>query len=173
MAASSSTGTSPDGSSLQPRNSSSDKEGIMVDVKDQKKRKRLISNRESARRSRLKKQNQLNSLLAEMKKLEEDNNQMLLTMSLSNKLYFDMEAENSVLRAQIAELTYRLFSLKEIINVISSSCYGVCDSTTIPFDHSSVNVMMDINGGYFSKNVLASPFYLNQPTTMAAPGRFI
>ncbi|KAK3224198.1 hypothetical protein Dsin_011223 [Dipteronia sinensis] len=159
----------------------------LVDVnnKDQiRKRKRLMSNRESARRSRLKKMNQLNSLLAEMKKLKEENDHMLLTMSLSNQLYMDMEAQNSVLRAQMAELNYRLQSLKEIINVVSSSsssCYGVCETINNPllFDHHNVNYNNNVinNNGenYFSMNVdLATPFYMNHQPTMAAPaGRFI
>ncbi|KAK2657130.1 hypothetical protein Ddye_010182 [Dipteronia dyeriana] len=165
----------------------SEKDHNLVDVnnnKDQiKKRKRLMSNRESARRSRLKKLNQLNSLLAEMKKLKEENDQMLLTMSLSNQLYLDMEAQNSVLRAQIAELNYRLQSLEEIINVVSpsSSCYGVCDTINnhLLFDHHNVNYndnVINNNGeNYFSMNVdLATPFYMNHQPTIAAPaGRFI
>ncbi|KAI9165546.1 hypothetical protein LWI28_016086 [Acer negundo] len=168
-------------------NISEEDHNLVVDVnnKDQiKKRKRLMSNRESARRSRLKKMNQLNSLLAEIKKLKEENDQMLLTMSLSNQLYLDMEAQNSVLRAQIAELNYRLQTLKEIINVVSSSsCYGVCETINNPLlldqYHQNVNYNNNVinNNGenYFSMNIdLATPFYMNHHPTMAAPaGRFI
>ncbi|CAN4080126.1 unnamed protein product [Withania somnifera] len=88
---------------------------------DQRKRKRMISNRESARRSRMKKQTHMNELTAQVNHLKEQNNQIVTSINRLTQVYLNVEAENSVLRAQMAELSHRLQSLKEIINCINSA----------------------------------------------------
>lgn len=88
---------------------------------DQRKRKRMISNRESARRSRMKKQKHLNELMAQVEQLKEQNNQIVTNITMVTQVYLNVEAENSVLRAQMAELSHRLQSLNEIINCINST----------------------------------------------------
>ncbi|XP_074581015.1 bZIP transcription factor 44-like [Curcuma longa] len=119
---------SPHGSSsgsilLQNSGSEEDLQALI----DQKKRKRKISNRESARRSRMRKQKHLDDLTAQVNQLREDNSQISTYLSLTTQQYFAMEAENSVLRTQMMELSDRLQSLYEIlyclndINTISSS----------------------------------------------------
>ncbi|KAL5557384.1 hypothetical protein UlMin_039620 [Ulmus minor] len=88
---------------------------------DQKKRKRMLSNRESARRSRMRKQKHLDDLNGQVAQLRKDNSQILTSINITAQLFVNIEAENSVLRAQMAELTNRLQALNDIINCINSS----------------------------------------------------
>ncbi|XP_055805677.1 bZIP transcription factor 11-like [Solanum dulcamara] len=88
---------------------------------DERKRKRMISNRESARRSRMKKHKYLDELLAQVDLLKEQNNQIVTNINMVNQLYLNMEAENSVLKAQVVELSHRLHCVEEIINCMNST----------------------------------------------------
>ncbi|PSS36510.1 BZIP transcription factor [Actinidia chinensis var. chinensis] len=123
-------------------------------VMDQRKRKRMISNRESARRSRMRKQQHMDDLVVQASQLSEENEFILRRVNLTTQMYLNVEAENSVLRAQLAELTHRLGSLHEIIDCFSSNC-GPFDGN----DHQDDDLM--INGGDFLNpwNMV----YLNQP----------
>lgn len=115
---SSSSGTSA--SSPQIQNSGS--EGVdLLKAVDQRKRKRMESNRESARRSRMRKQKHLDDLTADITQLTKENSQVLTNISATTQHYVNLEAENSILRAQMMELSQRLHSLNEILDFISSS----------------------------------------------------
>ncbi|KAI3769735.1 hypothetical protein L6452_00848 [Arctium lappa] len=103
MASSSGTTTSSGGSYL------------LEEIDDRKKR-RMVSNRESARRSRMRKQKHLDDLMTQLSQLRKENNQIISSISVTTQHYMSVEAENSVLSAQVAELTHRLDSLNEIIN---------------------------------------------------------
>ncbi|XP_043708646.1 bZIP transcription factor 11-like [Telopea speciosissima] len=113
----SSSGTSS-GSTLLPNSGS--EEDLQL-VMDQRKKKRMLSNRESARRSRMRKQKHLDELMAQMAQLRKENNQILSSMNFTTQHYLAIEAENSVLRAQMGELNNRLQSLNEIIQYINVS----------------------------------------------------
>ncbi|TYJ42521.1 hypothetical protein E1A91_A03G095300v1 [Gossypium mustelinum] len=82
---------------------------------DQRKRKRMESNRESARRSRMRKQKHLDDLVGQITELKKDNNQILTSINFTTHRYLNIEAENSVLRAQMTELSQRLDSLNDIL----------------------------------------------------------
>ena len=107
---------------------------------DQRKRKRMESNRESARRSRMKKQKHLDDLVAQVTQLKKDNNQILTRINFTTQHYLNIEAENSVLRAQMMELSQSLDSLNEILNYLnrpttSNGVYETSpDSFTNPFN---------------------------------------
>ncbi|GKD55399.1 bZIP transcription factor 11-like protein [Tanacetum coccineum] len=105
MASSSGTMTSSGGSELQ-------------EEMDQRKKRRMISNRESARRSRMRKQKHLNDLMTQLSQLRSEINSVMSSISMTTQHYISVEAENSVLRAQAAELGHRLESLNEIIAVM-------------------------------------------------------
>ncbi|MCD7463793.1 hypothetical protein HAX54_051390 [Datura stramonium] len=90
-------------------------------VTDERKRKRMISNRESARRSRMKKHKYLDELIAQVDQLKEENNGIVTNINMVNQFYLNMEAENSVLKAQMDELSHRMQSLEEIINRMNSA----------------------------------------------------
>ncbi|KAD3068707.1 hypothetical protein E3N88_36587 [Mikania micrantha] len=82
---------------------------------DERKRKRMISNRESARRSRAKKQQRLDELLCEISRLQNDNNTIMKKIDEATQVFVNAESQNNVLRAQLTELTDRLHSLNSPI----------------------------------------------------------
>lgn len=91
---------------------------------DQKKIKRMISNRESARRSRLRKQTHVSSLMALAAQLREDKTQLLGGLHMTTQLNLRVETENAILRAQAAELSHRLHSLNEIASFLNRGMGG-------------------------------------------------
>lgn len=138
--------------STQIHHSGSD-DGMM----DQRKRKRMESNRESARRSRMRKQKHIDDLMAQANKLKNDNAQILTTIDVTTQRYVQIEAENSVLRAQVSELSQRLDSLNEIMNYINTNTN--CTTT---------QCTTGLNGS-FEFDAMDNPWnmmYLNQPTIM-------
>ncbi|XP_020596512.1 bZIP transcription factor 53-like [Phalaenopsis equestris] len=88
---------------------------------DEKKRKRMLSNRESARRSRIRKQNHLNDLVSQVGNLREENSQILAQVKLRSEWSARVEAENSVMRAQVMELTERLRSMNSLLGFLEAS----------------------------------------------------
>lgn len=81
---------------------------------EEKKRKRMLSNRESARRSRMRKHKHLDDLTREISQLSEQNSLIRNSLNLNRQNYLVLETENSVLRTQVIELTSWLNSLKDI-----------------------------------------------------------
>ncbi|KAG5613372.1 hypothetical protein H5410_024653 [Solanum commersonii] len=110
--------TSSGNSSQIPNNSGSDEVLMVV---DDRKRKRMQSNRESARRSRMRKQKHLDDLMCQVTQLKKENSNILSSINMTTQQYGNVEAENSVLRAQMMELTQRLQSLNEILTYINNS----------------------------------------------------
>ncbi|KAL4272339.1 hypothetical protein GQ457_13G019720 [Hibiscus cannabinus] len=104
---------------------------------DQRKRKRKESNRESARRSRMRKQKHLDDLVAQITELKHDNNQIQTSIGFTTQHYMNIEAENSVLMAQMMELSQRLESLNQILDHINNptTCNGVNETEAIEFGH--------------------------------------
>jgi bZIP transcription factor len=103
--------------SLSPpirRDSSPEQDSL---VSDERKRKRMQSNRESARRSRMKKQIHLDTLITEAERLKADNADMESRINLTTEQYIMVEKENQVLRARHAELAERLQSLNSILMI--------------------------------------------------------
>ncbi|GMI96823.1 basic leucine-zipper 44 [Hibiscus trionum] len=137
----SSSGNSNSSGSMVPSGSEEDLHQLM----DQRKRKRMESNRESARRSRMRKQKLLDDLTSQVAQLAKENNQILTSITFTTQHYLNMEAENSVLRAQIMELTQRLDSLNEILHYLNNGAYGSegfetsDESFTDPFDIPHLN----------------------------------
>ncbi|KAF9688162.1 hypothetical protein SADUNF_Sadunf02G0168500 [Salix dunnii] len=84
---------------------------------DERKRKRMISNRESARRSRMRKQKQMEDLVNEASKLQNENNQLRQGINAAHERLMEMESANNVLRAQAVELTERLRSLNSLLQI--------------------------------------------------------
>ena len=88
---------------------------------DLRKRKRMQSNRESARRSRMRKQKHLDDLTDQINQIKKDNAQILTTINVTTQQFVQIEADNSVLRAQMGELNQRLSYLNEIINLMDNN----------------------------------------------------
>ncbi|XP_050292210.1 bZIP transcription factor 11-like [Quercus robur] len=146
MASSSGASTGSEGDDLQQ-------------VMDQRKRKRMLSNRESARRSRVRKQKHVDDLMAQVCQLTNENSQIHTTMNITLQHYMNIEAENSVLRAQMAELSHRLESLSGIINYINSTT-GLFEST----DQQGTQTHDDNS----FMNPWSSNIYVNQPIMASA-----
>ncbi|KAJ6997137.1 bZIP transcription factor 11-like [Populus alba x Populus x berolinensis] len=146
------------GSTAMLRNSSSEEDP--QHIMDLRKRKRMISNRESARRSRMKKQKHLDDLTGQLGQLARENNEILTRMNAVSQLYMHIEAENSILRAQMAELSHRLGSLNEIIEYANFS-----DGLFEPEDAvASVSATShQIGDGFFMNPWNNASFHVNQP----------
>ncbi|KAI3712863.1 hypothetical protein L1987_71431 [Smallanthus sonchifolius] len=85
-----------------------------------RKRKRMMSNRESARRSRVHKKKHLGDLMLQVSQLMSDNKYMAINLKDTTQMFLNVDSENSVLRTQLAELTHRFESLTNIINGFNS-----------------------------------------------------
>lgn len=148
----SSSGTSSGSTTLQQSSGSDEDLQLLM---DQRKRKRMASNRESARRSRMRKQKHLDDLMAQVAVLRKENELILTTYKLTTQQYIAVEAENSVLRTQMIELSSRLQSLNEILSFMNS-----CNSSGYAFDAPQPMIDSFINPW----GALA----LNQPITASA-----
>ncbi|CAA2979148.1 bZIP transcription factor 44-like [Olea europaea var. sylvestris] len=153
--------------SRQIQNSGSGED--LQQLTDQRKRKKMQLNRESAKRSRLRKQKHLDDMMAKATALKNENNQILTNINVTNQHYMNVEAENSVLRAQMMELRQRLQSLNEILNYIKSNSATVAATTAAA---PATNLMFqaeEFEG--FSDGFLNNPWnlmYLNQQPIMAS-----
>ncbi|GLU02875.1 hypothetical protein SLE2022_201080 [Rubroshorea leprosula] len=152
----SSSGASSGSGSPQIQNSGSE-EDLQV-LMDQRKRKRMISNRESARRSRMRKQKHLNDLMEQVAQLREENNQIITSINITTQHFLNIEAENSVLRAQAGELTHRLQSLNEIITVLNAGQAAFnCEDTSSSFIEPVDGFLNPLNMAYLNQPIMASP----------------
>lgn len=183
--------------SSQLQNSGSEGDLQQVMVMDERKRKRMESNRESARRSRMRKQKHLDDLMAQVDQIKRENNQIVQTISLTNQQFVNVEAENSVLKAQMDELSQRLQSLNDILNYMNTlngptaaaPTAGGVNNNTSSFEEDCLDILghdlgdFGIMNGYFGNfthninnvnNVMGgniNPWnlvYLNQPIMASA-----
>ncbi|KAL4568990.1 hypothetical protein LXL04_024616 [Taraxacum kok-saghyz] len=81
-----------------------------------RKQKRTISNRESARKSRIRKKKHMDDLVGQVCQLVSDNKCMAINLKDTTQMFIKLDSENSVLKAQLAELNRQFESLNEIIN---------------------------------------------------------
>jgi FtsZ-binding cell division protein ZapB len=110
----------------------SDNDPRYATVTDERKRKRMISNRESARRSRMRKQKQLGDLINEVTVLKNDNTKITEQVEAATRKYVEMESKNDVLRAQASELTDRLRSLNSVLEMVEDISGQALDIPEIP-----------------------------------------
>lgn len=80
--------------------------------------------------------------MAQVAQLRKENSQILSNVNVTTQHYVNVEAENSVLRAQMMELTHRLHSLNEILNYLNSASVsaaagggGSCTFESEEFQH--------------------------------------
>ncbi|TMW89091.1 hypothetical protein EJD97_017671 [Solanum chilense] len=99
---------------------------------DERKRKRMESNRESAKRSRMKKQQRLEELSSETTQLQNQNSICREKIDSVERNYRSIDAENNVLRAQLAELTERLNSLNSLTQFWADTTGFPVDIPEIP-----------------------------------------
>ncbi|KAL7606777.1 bZIP transcription factor 11 [Lactuca sativa] len=149
---------SSSGNSSQIQNSGSDE-----DLLHQRKRKRMQSNRESARRSRIRKQKHVDDLTDQINQIKKDNAQILTTINVTTQQFVHVEADNSVLRAQMGELSQRLDYLNEIINLMNNNY----TNTNCTNGASTTGLFEFENHDDFMNNPW-NLMYLNQQPIMAA-----
>ena len=88
---------------------------------EQRRAKRMLSNRESARRSRMRKQRHLDDLTAQAAHLRRENAHVATALGLTTQGLLAVDAENAVLRTQAAELAARLASLNDILAYMNTN----------------------------------------------------
>ncbi|KAA8543032.1 hypothetical protein F0562_021473 [Nyssa sinensis] len=103
--------------SLQQQTSSGSDGDPRYSMVDTRKRKRMLSNRESARRSRMRKQQQLDDLISQLSQLQNENNLFSQRIDVAIQMYTGVASENNVLRARLTELAERLHSLNSVLHI--------------------------------------------------------
>ncbi|XP_010531056.1 PREDICTED: bZIP transcription factor 2-like [Tarenaya hassleriana] len=116
------------------RSSSPVSDGSPSSAVDERKRKRMVSNRESARRSRMRKQKHMDDLTAQINQLTNENRQIMTSLDVTSRLYMTIQAENSVLNAQLSELNTRLRSLDDIIGFVTANTNSSSSSSSGEID---------------------------------------
>ena len=94
---------------------------------DERKRKRMLSNRESARRSRLRKQQQVEDLTGEAGRLRNENDRLARSIKATEEAFVKMEAANDVIRAQTKELEAQFRFLNSVIDAEETNSFSVDD----------------------------------------------
>ncbi|KAL5983552.1 hypothetical protein ACLOJK_017639 [Asimina triloba] len=101
-------------------------------VVDQRKKRRMISNRESARRSRMRKQQHLDDLLTQVSQLKAENSQIVTRVEFATQQFVQLDSENTILRTQVMELTDRLQSLNSVLHIMEEVSGLSMDIPEIP-----------------------------------------
>ncbi|KAK2990253.1 hypothetical protein RJ640_014705 [Escallonia rubra] len=93
---------------------------------DEKKRRRMVSNRESARRSRMKRERHTKDLNDQVMRFMNDRKEIVQKINEVGQRHGAIEAENRILRVQREELSKRLESAEIVASyVVGTSTYGV------------------------------------------------
>ncbi|WOL16431.1 bZIP transcription factor 53-like [Canna indica] len=99
---------------------------------EERRQKRKLCNRESARRSRMRKQQQVLDLTNLVAQLMQGNKRALAQIEALSQHHQGLEAENGELRAQVAELTERLQSLNSVLRFVEQLSGVAMDVPSIP-----------------------------------------
>jgi len=91
---------------------------------DERKQKRMLSNRESARRSRMRKQQHLDELKAQVAQLRAENHHMAQKYSIAARHYAQLNEENRMLRHHAIDLSRTLHRLEAVARPGSSGNGG-------------------------------------------------
>ncbi|GAB4850805.1 hypothetical protein Ancab_030105 [Ancistrocladus abbreviatus] len=97
--------------------SGSEGDGRSGSSMNEKKRRRMESNRESARRSRQRKQQHLDDLIKEVAKLRRENEEFGRKIGELTQTYSAVETANAVLTADKNRLAARLESLECVVEI--------------------------------------------------------
>ncbi|KAK1391690.1 BZIP domain-containing protein [Heracleum sosnowskyi] len=135
-----------------------------------RKRKRMQSNRESARRSRLRKQQHLDELSGQVSQLKKENEQLLTKANITTQHLMNVESENLILKAQMDELSQRLESLNDIVNYVNINIVNT-NNNKINYNNNN-NFEMFEGDNIFGTESFMNPWYLNQQPIMASSDMF-
>lgn len=92
----------------------------------------MESNRESARRSRKRKQQRLDELVNDAALLKNENIQIEMKINSYSQQYLNVESENSIMRSQVMQLTDRLQSLNSVLRFMEEFSGIAMDIPEIP-----------------------------------------
>ncbi|XP_077222974.1 basic leucine zipper 43-like [Tasmannia lanceolata] len=98
--------------SLSNNSTSDESEEHQLSVIDEKKLRRMISNRESARRSRMRKQKHLDELWSQVVRLRTENWQLLDKLNHVSECHDQVREENGLLKEEVSDLRQRLKDLQ-------------------------------------------------------------
>ncbi|XP_073120491.1 bZIP transcription factor 53-like [Henckelia pumila] len=126
--------------------SEDDRENRYAKITDEKKRKRMISNRESARRSRMKREQHIKDLNDQTIYFSTKRSEMVRKIDEVTRRFGAIDSENKILRMQGRELKKRLELLEEILasyNNIDNSrfMYGL-HGMIANKEYSEMNILM-------------------------------
>ena len=131
MASSSGSGSTGSLSAAATAAGVSSTEEEMRALMEQRRAKRMLSNRESARRSRMRKQRHLDDLAAQAAHLRRENAHVATSLGLTTQGLLAVDAENAVLRTQAAELAARLHSLNDILSCMNTNGTAAAVALTV------------------------------------------
>ncbi|XP_077237686.1 uncharacterized protein LOC143879276 [Tasmannia lanceolata] len=98
--------------SLSNNSTSDEAEEHQLSVIDERKQRRMISNRESARRSRMRKQKHLDELWSQVIRLRAENRQLIDKLNHVSECHDQVLRENILLREETSDLRLRLRDLQ-------------------------------------------------------------
>ncbi|GLJ19675.1 hypothetical protein SUGI_0356390 [Cryptomeria japonica] len=101
--------TSSSGRVITQQSSGSEKDPNQII--DKRKHKRMIANRESARKPRLRKQQHLDELNTDADYFRAENNMLFTKLNIVSHNYMQLQEENSLLRSHAMDLSHKLQSL--------------------------------------------------------------
>ncbi|KAI3700024.1 hypothetical protein L2E82_44637 [Cichorium intybus] len=95
-------------SSLSTNSTSDEADEQQYDIIGERKRRRMISNRESARRSRIRKQKQLDELLSQLVRLRTDNQSLMENLNQLAERHERAVEENERLKEETTDIRRKL-----------------------------------------------------------------
>ncbi|RZS04996.1 hypothetical protein BHM03_00035404 [Ensete ventricosum] len=99
---------------------------------EDRKQRRKLSNRESARRSRMRKQRHLEDLTNQVDQLSTEKGRIVMQVEALTQHQLRLETENGMLTTQVAELTERLRSLSSVLRLVEELSGVAMDVPEIP-----------------------------------------
>nr|DAD48226.1 TPA_asm: hypothetical protein HUJ06_018163 [Nelumbo nucifera] len=118
-------------------NSGSDEPNRAVSAEDERKRRRMISNRESARRSRMRKQKHLEDLRDQLNRLRVENGEITTRLGIITRNCHLIRRDNDRLKSESVLLRQRLSDISRILlyrQLQQFSSPSLCPSTNRPLN---------------------------------------
>lgn len=110
----------------------------------------------------MRKQKHVNDLMEQLAQLRKENNHVLTSISVTTQHFLNVEAENSVLRAQMGELSQRLQSLNDILGYMNTNTGGFVETE---------DFYGTVSDGFMNNSW--NSMYLNQPIMASAAADMI
>ncbi|KAJ7205910.1 hypothetical protein O6H91_11G009300 [Diphasiastrum complanatum] len=133
--------------------SDDDQQGV-----DERKQKRMLSNRESARRSRQRKQQYLEELREQVLELRAEHSQMLSKVSAVSQQFAQLTQENQFLRIHAMDLSQQLQRLNQNITIQQTGGFNSLDHIGVGQLDMPVTSMIFVHSSQPAKhNILPLP----------------